>query len=358
MQLFATGFPGFIAQTLLPRLAERRSFRRIIFLVEERFLEKARSLSPRLFPGHAVEIVSGDIVQPGLGISDSDLLEQLRDEPSEWWHLAALYRLEVGLELARRVNVEGTRNVLELAEKSKAHRLHYISTAYVSGKVTGRVREDDLPEPRPENFKNFYEQSKNEAEWLVREKMDRIPTTIYRFGVVTGNSKTGETAKFDGPFFTIKYLDRWGGLPLPQIGKMDACINIVPIDYVIAATCEISGQPDSVGKCFQIVDPDPITTGELFEIVSLELGYGRPRWTISQQGMEKMMRFSLVRRLIGLPRQSMAYINHHVQFDSTNTTRALQGTGITCPSAREYLPVLVRFYKENQHRQELHMEIR
>ncbi len=357
MDLFATGFPGFIARTLLPRLVRDGDFERVVLLVEERFRAQAEPLARELFAGHPVEVVAGDITRPGLGIG-KDARERLSRRPAQWWHLAAIYRLEVGLDLARRVNVEGTRHVVELAREAAVDRLHYVSTAYVSGSLTGRVMEDDLPRPRPGNFKNFYELTKNEAEWVVRGQMTEVPTTIYRFGVVTGDSRTGDTTKFDGPYFTIKYLDRWGGLPLPMIGKMDARINIVPIDYVLAAAGEISRQQDSAGKCFQIVDPDPITTGELFEVISRELGYGAPRWTISPEGMDRVMRYSLVRRLVGLPRQAMAYINHHVEYDCTNTTRALEGTGIVCPSARDYLPVLVRFYKENQHRKELHMDVR
>ncbi len=358
MNLFATGFPGFIARKLIPALILDHPYDQVIVLVEQRFRDNAETLARQLLPGAKVTVVPGDIGEEGLGLSGEDVRKALFEEESEWWHLAAIYRLEVGRELARKVNVEGTRNVLkEAARARRLSRLNYVSTAYVSGLTKGIVREDALPEAQPGNFKNFYEYTKNEAEWLVRGEMSRIPTTIYRFGIVTGDSKTGATEKFDGPFFTIKYYDRFGHLPLPMIGDGKATMNMVPVDYVVDATVAISRQPNTVGKCFQIVDPDPITTRELFERVARELGGKPPAWRIPPALMDRLMKIGFVRRKVAIPQEAMIYINFPVTYDSTNTTEALEGTGITCPSARDYIPRLVEFYKKNRHRQELHQVI-
>ncbi len=358
MNLFATGFPGFIARTLIPALTLGHPYDRIILLVEQRFSETAKVAARRLLADANVTIVAGDISAEGLGFTDPDVWKALLEEESEWWHLAAIYRLEVGRELARRVNVDGTRNILKAAAKARRlSRLNYVSTAYVSGLTKGVVREDDLPEARPENFKNFYEYTKNEAEWLVRAEMSKIPTTIYRFGIVTGDSKTGATEKFDGPFFTIKYYDRFGHLPLPMIGDGQATMNMVPVDYVVDATVAISRKPETVGKCFQIVDPHPITTRELFERVARELGGKPPAWKIPPSIMDRLMKIRSVRRKVAIPREAMIYINYPVTYDSTNTAQALQGTGITCPPARDYIGRLVEFYKKNRHREELHQVI-
>lgn len=358
MNLFATGFPGFIARRLIPQLTREGHYKRIILLVEKRFERTAREAAQKLLSCSKADIVVGDITVEGMGIGDPSIRAALLEEESEWWHLAAVYRLDVGLDMAKKVNVEGTRNVLDAARKAaRVHRFNYVSTAYVSGLETGLVGEDDLPEPRPENFKNFYELTKNEAEWLVRAERRNLPVSIYRFGVVTGDSKTGATEKFDGPYFIIKYFHNWGYLPLPMIGDMDSTINIVPVDFVCDATVAISRSPQAVGKCFHIVDPDPITTRELFLRVAEASGRKPPRWKLSPAVMDKLMRLKPMRKIIAIPREAMIYMNHSVTYNCANTLRALEGTGIACPPAPEYIPKLVEFYRRNRHRSELHLKI-
>ena len=107
--------------------------------------------------------------------------------------------------MGRRINVEGTKNVLEFLEEAPHfERLHYVSTAYVSGTARGVFRETDLDVGQ--GFKNHYEETKFQAE--VEVARSRVPCTIYRPGVVVGDSKTGETAKFDGPYFVLRAMDR------------------------------------------------------------------------------------------------------------------------------------------------------
>ena len=107
-------------------------------------------------------------------------------------------------DVAVRVNVDGTRNVLEALERSPLlTRLHYFSTCYVSGRHPGPFGEDDLEVGAP--FNNYYEETKNLAETEVRRHMSAgMPATIYRPSIVVGDSRTGETQKFDGPYFVMQ----------------------------------------------------------------------------------------------------------------------------------------------------------
>ena len=129
------------------------------------------------------------------------------------WHLAAVYDLAVARPLAHRVNVEGTRNLLEFAGAA-AHfdRLQYVSTAYVSGKARGVFRETELDVGQ--GFKNHYEETKFLAE--VEVVRSKLPATIYRPGVVVGDSRTGETAKFDGPYAVLRMMEK---LPSPGLSS-------------------------------------------------------------------------------------------------------------------------------------------
>ena len=65
-----------------------------------------------------VELVTGDITAPGLGMAE-DAAGPL-DRVTEVWHLAAVYDLAVPPEVARRVNVDGTAHVLELCRSLPA----------------------------------------------------------------------------------------------------------------------------------------------------------------------------------------------------------------------------------------------
>src|SRR5918992_4606734 len=105
--LFITGFPGFIADRLLERLARTDS--RFILLVQPSFAARARDEIARIaqLSGKSVDdfqIVTGDISQPGLALSLADTT-LAREQTTRAFHLAAVYDLAVVRELALRVNV-------------------------------------------------------------------------------------------------------------------------------------------------------------------------------------------------------------------------------------------------------------
>jgi thioester reductase-like protein len=178
--IFFTGFPGFIGTRLVGSILAADSGVRIVALVEGRMADRARQAAAQLPGGDRVEVLVGDIAQRRLGIAGDDW-ERLQAETTVAYHLAAIYDLAVPLEVAQRVNVDGTGNVLELcAGCEKLERLNYVSTAYVAGTRTGVVYEHELS--LGQGFKNHYESTKFQAELWVRQELDRIPTTIYRPG--------------------------------------------------------------------------------------------------------------------------------------------------------------------------------
>src|SRR5436190_21289848 len=162
MTALVTGFPGFIGRRLVRRLVNDGA--RVVTLVEARMADKAREIAPE-----GVEVVTGDITERHLGLDDATW-ERLTGEVTHVFHLAAIYDLAVPLEIAQRVNVDGTGNVLEFcASCERFQRLHYVSTAYVAGDRTGVVYEHELA--FGQGFKNHYESTKFQAELWVREAM-------------------------------------------------------------------------------------------------------------------------------------------------------------------------------------------
>src|SRR5437588_62080 len=196
--------------------------------------DRAREVAARL-DGQRIEILEGDIGERALGLSD-DQLQQLQKEVRIAYHLAAIYDLSVPLELAQRVNVAGTGNVLELcAGCQQLERLNYVSTAYVAGDRKGVVYEHELA--LGQAFKNHYESTKFQAELWVQLRMRDIPTTIYRPAIVVGDSRSGETEKFDGPYYILRTISRvvQRGGPIAQMGSDDSPFNVVPVDFIVSA---------------------------------------------------------------------------------------------------------------------------
>ncbi len=190
-----------------------------------------------------IELLTGDIATRGLGLGAEDW-QRLSAEVTHVHHLAAIYNLAVPLELAQRVNVDGTGNVLELClAAERLQRLMYVSTAYVAGMRTGVVYEHELS--LGQRHKNHYESTKFQAELWVQQLMDRVPTTILRPAIVVGDSQTGETEKFDGPYFLLRTIAQAhrNRRPVPQFGRARATFNVVPVDYVVAALIALTDDP-------------------------------------------------------------------------------------------------------------------
>jgi thioester reductase-like protein len=335
--ILVTGFPGFLAGRLVPRLTARG---RVVALVEPRMLDRARQMAPA-----GVEPLAGDITDPLLGL-DRAAYDRLAGEITEVFHLAAVYDLAVGAVLAERVNVQGTQHVVDLMRRApNLERHHYVSTAYVAGLRSGLILESDLAEHQ--EFKNFYESTKFAAEVIVRGAMDAIPTTIYRPAIVVGDSHTGETAKFDGPYYMLRTIRAVRG-PLPQIGRDDALFNVVPVDFVIAAITACADDPEAAGHTLHLVDPEPLTSAEVFATLAREWDGRKPSYRISPGVLDRSLAFRRVRKFFGgTPRESVRYLNHPVRFDVTQAAEVLGRHGLRCPRFPEYVGPMVRFFREH-----------
>jgi thioester reductase-like protein len=266
------------------------------------------------------------------------------------FHLAAIYNLAVPLELAQRVNVDGTGNVLELcAEADKLERLNYVSTAYVAGVRKGVVYEHELA--LGQAFKNHYESTKFQAEVWVREAMDDVPTTIYRPAIVVGDSRTGETQKFDGPYYMLRVVAfaESRGMPIPQFGRSAAPFNVVPVDFVVDALVAGSLSANAVGETLHLVDPEPVTASELLTLLAKEYAGREPSYRLPSALVEASLRFEFVRNLFaGAPSESIRYLNHPVRFDTRRAGDLLAAQGLRCPRFDEYVGAMVGFFREHE----------
>jgi thioester reductase-like protein len=350
VSVLLTGFPGFIGARLLPRLLELSPEETFVCLVQERFLDVARreldAIEARLPAARGrLAMAVGDITQSGLMLSADDAA-RLRRELTAAYHLAAVYDLAVSRELGMRVNVEGTRNVLAfLAEATHLERLHYVSTAYVAGSATGVFRESDLDVGQ--GFKNHYEETKFLAE--VEVVRSGVPAAIYRPSVVVGDSRTGETGKFDGPYFTLTAMEK---VPSPgvfvRIGSGQNPANIVPVDFVVEALARLSTQRGTVRNTYHLTDPHPPAVIEVERLFARALGKSFAYLPVPRRLAKAVFGLGPVRRHFGMPAQILDYFEHSLRFDTTEASRALSTLGLECPRFPDYADRLVSFYLQKR----------
>jgi nucleoside-diphosphate-sugar epimerase len=271
-------------------------------------------------------------------------------ETSAIWHLAAIYDLSVSRDLAMRVNVEGTRNVLDLAARCPdLSRLHYVSTCYVSGRYAGIFSEEDLE--KGQEFNNFYEESKYLAEVDVRSAMrEGLPATVYRPSIVVGDSRTGVTEKYDGPYFIIRWILRQPGTAVvPVVGDPSTTrVNLVPSDFVIDAIAHLSALSHSIGRTYQLADPDPLTVTELLDVLEQATGKRLRRLPLPRRTAKWAIdRVPGVYRLTKIPSAAVDYFAHPTHYTVFQARTDLEGSGIDVPPFASYADRLVRFVREH-----------
>jgi nucleoside-diphosphate-sugar epimerase len=245
------------------------------------------------------------------------------------------------------VNLEGTRNVLDFAERGgHLARFQYVSTCYVSGRHPGTFTEADLE--LGQAFNNFYEETKYLAEVEVRRRVKGgFPATIYRPAITVGDSATGATQKYDGPYFIIQWVLRQMRVALvPTVGDLSTYVNVVPRDFVVTALAHLAGLEASRGKTYQLADPSPLRVSEMLD--ELERATGKRLVKIPlplNVAKVAIRRVPGVYELMRIPADAIDYFAHPTRYDTRNTQADLAGSGIACPPFPAYVDRLVAFVR-------------
>ena len=360
MSYFVTGATGFIGRHLVERLLQREGT--IYALVRAGSRGRLEELRTGWgADGARVVPVSGDLTQAGLAVSEEDLV-QMRGEIDHFFHLAAIYDITADAETQEIANVEGTRHALELSGALDAGCFHQVSSIAAAGLYRGEWREDMFEEAERLDT-NPYFRTKHESERLVRESVR--PWRVYRPGIVVGDSRTGEIDKIDGPYYFFKALQRARRvLPswLPTVGVEGGEINIVPVDYVASAIDHIAHEPDLDGRAFHLTDPNPKTAGEVINLFAKAADAPQMAFRAGTELTEPAT--SVVRGVLrylppakrvvkvgigqlGLPPETLGYIDYPTHFDCSETQRLLEGTGIEVPPLESYASRVWDYWERN-----------
>ena len=348
MTYFVTGATGFIGSRLVGKLLQRGET--VFFLVRDAKHKRLPDLYQRwsVDKTRAVPIV-GDLTKKNLGVTQANLKKLVGVK--HFFHLAAVYDLQADAEVQRQINVDGTKNAVDLATKVKAKCFHFASSIAAAGLYDGVFREDMFEQAT--GLDHPYFRTKHDSEGLVRSECS-IPFRIYRPGIVVGDSNTGEMDKIDGPYYFFKLIQkirrmvpRW----MPTIGIEGGRLNIVPVDYVVNAMDHIAHKKGLDGQCFHLVDPDPQRIGDVMNTLAraahapemaLRLnarmfGFIPPYiWkTIAATPPVRRM-LQAVMEDLDLPSDVLKFINFPTRYDNRATEAALKGSGITVPRLNDY----------------------
>jgi nucleoside-diphosphate-sugar epimerase len=258
---------------------------------------------------------------------------------------------ELELQAARTINVDGTRRLLEFAERCEARgglrRFSYISTAYVAGRHAGDFSEDDLDVGQ--RFRNTYEQSKFEAESLVSRSRGHLPITVLRPSIIVGERDSGWTASFNVLYWPLRAFAHGAYPALPARGE--APVDVVPVDYVADATFALTQAPEAEDSTFHLTAARHVSSvGELVELASGFFGRPAPRLIdpsvyrhvihplLVRAAKDDRSRRALTRSEVFFP-----YFGMRVRYDDRRARVALRGSGIETAPLRTYFVRLVEF---------------
>lgn len=330
-EILLTGATGFLGMELLVRLLEQTGVR-VVAPVRAADDEAAQAriddvlntlLGPRGAARHRVRAIAADLERPGLGLRPRDE-RRLASTLGAVVHCAASVQFTLPLQDARRINVEGTRTMLELAATAPyLDRFVHVSTAFVAGDRPGRCfeHEGDVGQPP----RNTYEQTKLEAEAVVAAS--GLPAAILRPSIVVGDSVTGWTPAFNVIYWPLQAFSR-GLLPVVP-GDPDGRVDIVPVDVVANALLELAVGPRRTGTFHAVAGEDAPTARELSRLAAAHFGTEPPRFVPVGAAPEVEDRAGAF----------LPYFRVRGTFDVCHGREI----GIRAPLLHDYFPALMRY---------------
>jgi thioester reductase-like protein len=360
-----TGATGALGQEVLFQLLTAQPQKQLMVLVRGSKKgggadKRVRALLRRHFAGAELDaalsrltVLDGDLNEPQMGLAPQTY-RAVAERLSGIMHCAAAVRFDQPLEEAREINVTGTQRALELAQTARQMgnlpRFDYVGTAYIAGKRRGVAYETELEHRK--GFHNTYEQTKYEAELLVRRHAGELPVTIYRPSIIIGNSRTGETPNFKAFYWPIRVYAMGQMRLLP--GVADCRIDLVPVDYVASALVELSSRADSIGGCYHLTaGRDNLIT--LREIMDAAIGFfkNKPPTLIhpmllkpAEGWLGKLFLKDRMRRTLKLGEPYYPYLMLKLEFDNAVANQALASAGIIPPAPHAFFDRLFRYCVE------------
>jgi nucleoside-diphosphate-sugar epimerase len=271
MNILLTGATGFVGKRLIRELIHDGHELYLLVRSEHKFNTLINSLSP--IEAKKITAIYGDITLKNLGATDL-VMHGLKNNIDAIYHMAALLSFDENRkEETFRINVNGTKNVLEFAKDLAVSKFIYVSTAYTLGK--DNFAKEELHDVN-NNFVNPYEESKCVTEHLAFEYNKYFDVSIMRPSIIIGDSQTGEadtTFALYGLLRGLKLLKRkvmkqdgWRDHQYRLLIEPLTASNIVPVDYV-AKVLALGLKYSEPEKIYHITNPNPPSHVAVFDII-------------------------------------------------------------------------------------------
>jgi thioester reductase-like protein len=348
--ILVTGATGFLGMRLVHELLDQHPHAVLALLIRDRASQSGQQRADAIVPQAArsrVQIYSGDVAQHNCGM-DAAAWSRLSAETTRVIHCAATVRFDHSLDEARRINVEGTRRLLDFAAGARRLRsLAYVGTAYVAGERADLVRENELRVGQ--SYRNTYEQTKAEAEALVQSRLGSLPGMILRPSIIVGDSRTGVTSSFKMMYWPLKIYARrlWRTVP----GYPDAVLDIVPVDFVATSVARLAFDEAALGSTVHLC-AGPRGSATIQQVARRAAEYfhvPEPRYVDPKfffAALRPLLFLALwgrKRRVLRDGRAYRDYFTMRMQFDTSNAERLLGAVGVCPPPVLDYLDRLFHY---------------
>jgi hypothetical protein len=124
-----------------------------------------------------------------------------------------------------------------------------------------------------------------------------------------------------------------------------APLNMVPVDFVVKAALHISRDERAVGRTFHVVDPNPLASRNVYELMAQKAGRRAANLRISTRLTKWLIRVPGLEHLAPQGVQALHYLNHLAIYNSPNTLEVLHGSGIMCPRFETYADKLMEYLR-------------
>jgi len=253
MNVLITGGTGFIGTRLALRCLERGDQVRVLGQTNNSVEEQ----NNQHLQEHGVECLVGSVL-------DIELLGRALEGVDTVFHLAAAqHEMNISDQTFRDVNVEGTRNILELSEMAGIRRFVHGSTIGVYGFLQGTIDEDT-----PTNPDNIYGVTKLAAEQLVLSYADRLAVTVVRIPEVFG----------PGDRRLLKLFKAICKNKFFVIGNGENLHHLIYVEDLIDGFFILASKEAAKGEVFLLAGQKPISTKEMAKTIAHSLNVQLPRW--------------------------------------------------------------------------------
>ena len=349
MSVLITGISGFVGKKLLSLIKDQKQTTYYLLLRGKTFLKYKKELKrySHLRP------VKGHLLHPNL-FAECEDYDECREKVDTIIHLAGIYDLSAKKKDLYMGNVLGTQNVVFFASQvNNLKKFIHASSIAIAGDHEGEFKETDYD--LGQSFSNAYAETKFEAEGVVRNfshSNKSVQTDILRFGIIIGDSNTGEYEKIDGPYIFLHKLN----LPLEGIKKMinllryplptffllpynqHSQLAVVPVDFIASSLLKIMSSRGRGKRTFHLISKNTPTLKTFLEdyLSTIEL-----KGTIKEIPESNIFKSSLrkVAPYLKIPRSYIDYMYSKTLITAGNYPKVI---GAELPDYNDYKKVFLK----------------